>query len=510
MEINNMELTNKQMEAVFCNGHTLCYAPAGSGKTKVMIERIKRISKENPDRSILVMAFNNTLPDEFKSRLGDSLTDNIHISTFHSFCLKGVRQHHPKKKVLSQGKQISFLRDNWNLFDTGYFDYDKAIKVINEFSKISNLEESVPKEFEAIHKKYLEYKVKNNYIDYDDMLRLYYELIKFGVANPSYDYVFIDEFQDFNRYQYLILEHLIKNSKETFCVGDIKQAIYSFRGGNIKYVKLFEINYANNVVTLDKTFRCSKDIIYVANIVAKKIDNNEAVAIHSNGTVTFNEYKSMFYLVEQAIRVSQSNKTAILLATNREVSEVANQLLAKGVKFDSNENNKIPFNIHIMLGFACASKGIKNKHTSFYYRMVANYRKGMYKRNKLLSKLILNGKTLQEYSVTELYELISDISEVEKGFLIATLFDMGNVTPDFLIKYFTDKHDSSIYIGTIHSAKGLEWDNVFTVLCDTMPGENKDSSEYLTMLYTVLTRARNNLYIFYCPENKFYKMLKGD
>ena len=114
---------------------------------------------------------------------------------------------------------------------------------------------------------YEEYKNRNSYIEFDDFLNMANEafdenediLIRY---QNTFQYVLVDEFQDVSLSQALLLMKL--NSKNTMIVGDPLQAIYSFRGGNSKFILNFDTNY-----------RCSEDIVKTANKLALSIPDSK-------------------------------------------------------------------------------------------------------------------------------------------------------------------------------------------------------------------------------------------
>ena len=126
---------------------------------------------------------------------------------------------------------------------------------------------------------YEKFKEENRYIEFDDFLNLANEALEkdkntYNYYSNCFKYVLSDEFQDISKSQSLLLKKL--NSKNTMIVGDPLQAIYSFRGGNSKYILDFEKDYSNaKIVHLNKNYRCSEDIIKTANTFASTIPDSK-------------------------------------------------------------------------------------------------------------------------------------------------------------------------------------------------------------------------------------------
>lgn len=292
-----MELNDKQTEALLCtNGPLLILAGAGSGKTRVLTEKVCYILENNlatPDR-ILAITFTNKASHEMKDRIRAKIGNdvyNIWISTFHSFGLRLLKSHY---ELLGYGKNFTIMDSDDSLsvvkkivkemdLDPKFYN-PKVIK--NKISSAKNemIDEALygkytHMEFERIVQEiYIRYQKilkTNNCIDFDDLLIL---PIKLFDKNPEilklyqeqFKYVFIDEYQDTNTVQYILSKMISAKHRNICVVGDIDQSIYSFRNADYRNIMNFERDYKDcKTILLEQNYRSTKNILNCANNVIK-------------------------------------------------------------------------------------------------------------------------------------------------------------------------------------------------------------------------------------------------
>ena len=242
-----MKLSNEQLKAVTTsNRFIFLLAGAGSGKTRVVIERIKYLinSKVNP-KEILAITFTRKAAEEMKLRLNNNL---VNINTFHGFCYQELLNDGFKKQILDP-KDLPFTQ--------------KELLVV---SKYKNSLQSVKPPL--ILKTYEKYLSNRNAIDFDDIMNIF--LSKYKKKSFDFEYIFIDEFQDTNNLQYEILKLLINSKTKVFAVGDPDQSIYRFRGANSKIIDKYIKEYNATLLTLGNNYRSNIKIISEANYIIKK------------------------------------------------------------------------------------------------------------------------------------------------------------------------------------------------------------------------------------------------
>ncbi len=290
------KLNKTQEEAVnFKDGACLVLAGAGSGKTRVITERIvKLISDGVSPHNILAITFTNKAAGEMKSRIEEelgSISSDIFIGTFHSFGLKIIREN-LEELNLKRNLTIIDTEDQNTIIKKILKDLNKDPKeyppryIKNKISFAKN-EMLSPEEYSKfmfsplertaveVYKKYDETLKTNNSVDFDDLLLLPVKLFKekkevLSSYQEHYKYILVDEYQDTNSVQYELCRLLSKKYNNIFVVGDIDQGIYSFRYANFENVLNFERDYKDvKTIILEQNYRSTKNILNAANSVIK-------------------------------------------------------------------------------------------------------------------------------------------------------------------------------------------------------------------------------------------------
>ncbi len=291
-----MTLNDKQIEAVnHKEGPCLVLAGAGSGKTRVLTERIiKLIDDGVSPYNILAITFTNKAAREMKSRVESklgSIADSIFIGTFHSFGLRILRENHLEAgfksniTILDQDDTKALVKRILKEEDLDPKDYD--IKhIIGRISSSKNAGVS-PSEYNRlylreedkiiarVYEKYIKLLKENNSVDFDDLLLIPVELLKrnneiLSHYQERFKYILIDEYQDTNSIQYELCKLLAKKYQNIFVVGDHNQSIYSWRNADYKNILNFEHDYDNvHVVLLEENYRSTNNILKAANSVIK-------------------------------------------------------------------------------------------------------------------------------------------------------------------------------------------------------------------------------------------------
>ncbi|MEG0371223.1 MAG: DNA helicase PcrA [Clostridium sp.] len=293
-------LNNSQREAVeTLNGPLLILAGAGSGKTRVLTYRIAHLIDNGvyPD-NILAITFTNKAAKEMKERieaLVDEKAKSIWVGTFHSICVRILRQHidkigYDKSFVIydssDQEKLIKECLKELNIDDKqfppktmlGNIGSLKDSLIDWKTFKKDNFNNFEKKNTVEIYEKYQKKLENNNALDFDDIIMKTVQLLDTNEDILSYyhrkfNYILVDEYQDTNGAQYKLINILASKNKNLCVVGDDDQSIYGWRGADIRNILDFEKDYDNTkVIKLEQNYRCSKKILDAANCV---IANNE-------------------------------------------------------------------------------------------------------------------------------------------------------------------------------------------------------------------------------------------
>jgi len=287
-------LNPQQLEAVSSRGkHTLVLAGAGTGKTKTITARAAALIQEGVrPQQIILLTFTRKAAQEMRQRLKAIIgktADAVTAGTFHHFCLQIMRA---MPKTFGEGQYILIDRDDQNeLMKLSRGQLNKrgeklpqASKLVNWYSyarntnlslkayleKYSGLSEEDRDKVLAILAGYESRKQVNKYIDYDDILSRFVEVLSENEAASAqlkkmFKHILVDEMQDTNPLQWKILD-LLKDPAELFCVGDDAQSIYAFRGADFENVHKFQERVENaKVLKLERNYRSVQPILDLGN-----------------------------------------------------------------------------------------------------------------------------------------------------------------------------------------------------------------------------------------------------
>ena len=367
--MNIEQLNSEQLKAVnHINGPMLVLAGAGSGKTKVLTNRIARLIEEGVSPSnILAITFTNKAAKEMKdriTRLVGVTAYNIQISTFHSLGLRILKENYSLlgydknftiidsddvltiiKKIM---KELNLSKDYYNPREikNKISSAKNAIMSVEDFSKVEFDHKVV-----EVYKIYTKKLKQGNSVDFDDLLILPIKLFKTYLNvleeyQDRYKYILIDEYQDTNEAQYTFSKILASKYRNIFVVGDNDQAIYAFRGANYKNILNFEKDYPEaKSVVLEENYRSTKTILNAANDVIKNNKERKSKNLWSNKPVGDKiTYKLVGTEKEEASFVADEIKSlleqgvkeediAVLYRTNAQSRVVEEYMLKKNIKY---------------------------------------------------------------------------------------------------------------------------------------------------------------------------------
>jgi DNA helicase-2/ATP-dependent DNA helicase PcrA len=314
---SNLKLNKEQQDAVkFGSGPLLIIAGAGTGKTTVITERIKYLifSKKAKPSEILALTFTEKAAREMEERVDVAMPygyTQMWIMTFHSFCDKILRREalhiglDPRYKLMTEAESIQLLRKNLFKLDLNYFrplgnpnkfvsgmlqhfsrlqdedvapnDYIDWVKLKGISKKSKVLEEKMElQKFEELAKAYKAYdeiKVKENVLDFGDVIVKTLKLFRdrpniLKEYQKQFKYFLVDEFQDTNFAQNELVKLLVGHGPEQGrggninVVGDDDQSVYKFRGAAVSNIIQFRKNFPKTkVVVLTKNYRSTQEIL---------------------------------------------------------------------------------------------------------------------------------------------------------------------------------------------------------------------------------------------------------
>jgi len=370
-------LNPEQKKAVLCTeGPLLVFAGAGSGKTRVITNRIAYliIGKNVNPENIMAVTFTKKAAGEMQERV-TSLLDELNysnkglptIGTFHSIGAMMLR---------ANAKEIGLTR-NFSIYDSD--DSENVIKEILNEMKIDTKQirpESIahfidtaknemisPEQFgyhysgyiediaSEIYPEYQKRLLAQNSVDFSDLLYLTVKLLEENEVvrkkyQELYRYILIDEYQDTNNAQYQFAKIISDKHKNICVVGDDDQGIYAWRGANIKNIQSFEDDFDGvSVIKLEQNYRSTKNVIEAAVNVIKQnnsrvdkvlwTDNNEGEKITIYQAL--DQEDEALYVMQQVKNLQQKmiplKNIAVLYRTNYQSRAIEEALLKSGLPY---------------------------------------------------------------------------------------------------------------------------------------------------------------------------------
>ena len=368
-------LNPQQQEAVtHYEGPLLILAGAGSGKTRVLTNRIAWLIGEknvNP-WNILAITFTNKAAGEMRERVNRMVpfgADAVWVATFHSTCARILRRY----------IDVIGYKTNFTIYDTDdqktlMKDICKRLQIDTKLIKersilaaISSAKDKLigPEEYERtagsslisrqIARAYVQYQKdlqKNNALDFDDLIFKTVEVLKESKEvleqyRQRFRFIMVDEYQDTNAAQFELIRILSGENGNLCVVGDDDQSIYRFRGADIRNILSFETEFpGTKVIRLEQNYRSTPDILEVANAVISHNKGRKAkrlwTELPSGTKVRLRQFQSAF---EEAEYIAQDigkrvnagecdyGDCAILYRTNAQSRLLEEKLLLSNIPY---------------------------------------------------------------------------------------------------------------------------------------------------------------------------------
>lgn len=534
------KLNEQQHEAVYSNAdRILCLAGAGAGKSTVLLTRIARLVKDGvAPNSILALTFTNAAANEMLTRYKKDNPNQAtpEFRTFHSFCyhliVKDIQIRNllgyasvPEvcdERKMKQTKQKVKLQLGINLPDSILLASDEA--TLNSLSKKDK------QLVEMFNKAVIKQLKVDNLITFD---MICYDISQLFVDNSpliakyhnQYKYLFVDEFQDTDMRQVKFLSSF-KNSK-VFIVGDAQQAIYMWRNATNEPLKVFSKSPDWKVIKLFENYRSSKQICAFANKITTYADKDYRIEMHGqfDGAKVAVQYDASSSYTGPAVDLDHladviyhlkklEGTTAVLCRSNREVRFVCGRFRELGIEYKQNKPADMSTEIiasvrdnQYMLDWLSSllpaekyaeyiklSTLVENPDITWFAKTyrdiddISDYGKKIVAIRKILRT--------DDYPFMKVQEIVKVLDRKD---VLATL-DIGDVDDnkdilDQVESLLSMSKEVSCYVGTIHSVKGLEYDNVFVMgVGDTAFPLNTE--EMKNLYYVAVTRAKHRLFVY--------------
>jgi len=368
-------LNEEQKKAVLhVDGPLLILAGAGSGKTKVLTNRIAYLIQEKGvyPSNILAITFTNKAAREMKERIDNlvgSVSDSIWVSTFHSMCVRILRKdidridYDRSFVIFDYSDQQTVIKDclkELNLNEKNYVP-KSVLEIIGRakddiidpdtFSRIYAADFRMSK-IAKIYELYQKKLKQNNALDFDDIIML---TIKLFSTHPDvleyyqrkFKYILVDEYQDTNTAQYSLISMLSQRSRNLCVVGDDDQSIYGWRGANIRNILDFEKEFKDcKIIKLEQNYRSTQTILDAANNVIKNNfgRKNKKLWTENKGgekikhCLCANEHEEAYFIASEIKKLSttknmQYKDFAILYRINAMSRVLEEMLMKEGIAY---------------------------------------------------------------------------------------------------------------------------------------------------------------------------------
>lgn len=532
-------LNNEQMSAVVSTDkRILCLAGAGTGKTYTMLARISHLINHgvNPC-NILVLTFTNAAAFEMKSRYIKDNSNNVvpEFRTFHSFCYHVLSTNKTILRSLGYSRIPVIADDNQrkNL-------YREAQNITGIKSSIASLSRKKHKSkedefnYSVLNKTVHKLMKKENLITFDtlceEICKLFHEdspLIQ--SYKDRYTYIFVDEFQDTDIIQYRFVDSFYNS--HLFVVGDALQAIYAFRGADSSIIKELSTNPGWKVIKMYRNYRSAISICEFANKHSRHADDNYRVNVQSfkseQGDVVCNTHSltssygtidstSIDYCIQDLNHVK--GDIAILCRTNKEVDYLKNYMDQHSITYTTGKQSEDI--MHVLKStkdnnyfFEWLTSCLNSDQYATYLRLSALEETTSYGLKAFLRdfgqvysissrcKLVNHARKLCKDTANSIFDRCMNLLEfLDCKNLVLDKSKCTSMTES--INHILNVYDSGevnsnseIYIGTIHSVKGLEFDNVYVLGVDG-PTFKLSDEENKNLYYVAITRAKQHLVVF--------------
>ncbi|MCL5003850.1 MAG: UvrD-helicase domain-containing protein [Patescibacteria group bacterium] len=584
-------LNPEQIEAVkHTKGPALVVAGPGSGKTRVLTHHAAYlISQGVRPENILLVTFTNKAAQEMKERI--SRIFNFQFSIFNSKLPWSGTFHSVCSRILRREGRFLGLSPNFSIFDEADSRslIKKAVKKLKldesrvnpqaALSAISGAKNELigPEDYQNYARGYFYQNVslifgeyqkelkQNQALDFDDLLFFAVKLFRENKAALSkyqgfFKHVLVDEYQDTNKAQYVLAKLISQKHQNIYVVGDMSQAIYSFRGADYRNILNFERDFPKSkVYRLSQNYRSTSNIIEAAaNLIANNkthLPLNLWTQKRGGGKIKLfeaaNELDEADYIIKTVLNEqatfnshppaggSTLNSYAVLYRTNAQSRAIEEAFLRRGLPYvlvggtrfyERKEIKDIISLLRLLRNpqDSLSSERILKIGKKFgrrYLDWLASLKtkEGISKNNALevLDEVLKESGYLEIFDekIEEERERIENVKElrsVAAGFINLEEFleNVQLVQNEYLVsdkgRLAKENRPNAISLMTLHSAKGLEFPVVFMVGLEEglLPHSRSlldpsELEEERRLCYVGITRCQEDLHLIY-TRSRFY------
>ncbi len=520
-------LTQEQAGAVqSTEAAVMIVAGPGTGKTRTLTRRIARMIEDGAaaPQQILALTFTNRAAGEMNERLADLLGSkarDVFAGTFHRLALKLLRTYapdcwgwHAAFGIVDQERMTEWLRS-----DCGFAARD-AEQIVERLGYCwRQAEEPVHEDGYAEVNRMMR---ATGTVPLDALLYRAAELLE-QTAPASHElagcHLFVDEYQDLNRVQYNLVRLLGARSGSLTVIGDPDQAIYGFRGADMRFFLQFSEDYpAAGIYNLTGNYRSVPSVIGAGDKVIEPGRTDLSTAAYSKRQA------------DMPVRISEAP------TAEAEAEFIAHEIerLVGGTALFSLDSDRVDTSVVGQTGFGDIAVLVRLKSlmpplAEALHRLgvpvqeIGRSPRGIGQETRKALDLLERYRTAapDEPAVTVLNRVLPEAADAEttQGLkeLGRSAADWGGTLTGFLdewaLKAAPDAYDGAaekVTVTTLHAAKGLEFPVVFMAACEEgiLPyrriSEDVDIEEERRLAYVGMTRAENLLYITWARGRQVY------
>lgn len=559
-----MEFTLSQSDAINNEGPTLITACPGAGKTRVLIERSARLLHSQTNNLALV-TFTRAATEEMKERISQRVkTKRANINTFHGFACRQYRTLRNGKKIANSIETRNAIWSAIRITKTN-LTYDEAVDVIEQYNGqlYPNRLEQEDKHAWDVFNAYEKIMEKNKLVDLSQVTRNVVIGMREGDIHPlPVSHVLVDEFQDIDAIQFAWVEEHYKRGAEITVVADDDQSIYAFRRSlGYEGIKRFEKLTNPNHFILDTCYRCPSEITDHASMLIDHNTKRVPKTIRSfkgpGGYITHVKCESDDEEGQTITKMIPHLKggIAVLARRNSDLDTVESMMRANdiaceritGRPFWDNEPAALYLSLLVSLVDTSKLLGVTTVLTYFdidqdkihaycdYLDQASNPEEKL-STNRIIQSLHLclletqvayiagdNQKvaTLVKDWLVKYYEraiLPGNAASQKKAnrrihiteMAAKAIASIGGELKQNLLRLQQSKpkkqesYKDTIKLGTLHSSKGLEFNNVWLIQINEFDDKSlllEDLEEERRLFYVAMTRAIDQLYISSTKKN---------
>ncbi|MBR2142755.1 ATP-dependent helicase [Anaerovibrio sp.] len=550
-------LNDEQLAAVSnLTGLTVVNAGAGTGKSTLLVERMRRIKTLHPNTNVLMISFTKKAAQELKDRISSIGITGCQISTLHSLAYHSLMKD--KTGSFTVLTSDNYRRSLISKLITAKMDIstEDVIFALHSPSRAR-------KDANTVMRKYLKQLQKNRQIDLDSMQLLALEKLDDKAVcrywQSKYDFILVDEAQDLDEVQLAIINKLSSNHKNLCCVGDTRQSIYGFRGSMPDVLNKLEKD--NEAMNYDMTinYRCSPAILGLANRIMSEYkpliaNNRYGYNVLPQYLVADNEQDEAAILVKEVQKRHKAGITykdmAIIYRSSIVSRSVVHLLLDKKIPFVCSNLTGFLYNQQPLRGMVTLLRYLNNpndkqiwpeilpmlflKRTAqkdiekvmqakdlsfieainelelpfFHKDYIERFTTGILKAsnqkpNDAIKTLITAGynKLIGKPAIPTVEAMADEAEGYDTIYAYLAHIDQRYEEYQQMKKAASNAAGDCIRLMTIHAAKGLEFNTVFIIGAydGIIPAGNDgtDIAEEKRLLYVAVTRAKERLYISY-------------